>query len=340
MRKAHLPTKHVDAPTQTQRVDDDSNAIDDHHLDEEAAAPKRRQRRSRRKDQPHDDIDGNETQTYYNDDVWHAIARHIDATDVGRFAGINRQTADITRTATFWTHLYRREYARASTAVRERLPERLRPACMVRLGGLRACTIRALFHCNAELAGRLPATSTMVKSTETRQESRSIFDLVRRECIGTWTLDAATKHSTAAVAAAAPSAGWWHCYRLRARLPVGSRMATAEAVRKSRIFERVYRDIYQNADESCVILAIRMGGQRPLPLLLGQASFVTEIRHNLSGRGCADYRLSLEFRDAGGDVLAHVVYDPVLEVKVLDWWQPSYEEFVGRTTDEGVEWNI
>lgn len=322
-----------------QRVDDEeADAINDDHLDDLAYEHLRRRRYPRSGHKSIKNVDAKyETFKYYHDDVWHAIARHIDATDVGRFASINRQTANITRTASFWTHLYRREYARASPAARKRLPERLRPACMVRLGGLRACTIRVLFYCNAVLAARLPtasrSSSMVVNETmghqQQKQEDRSIFDLVRRECVGAWTIDAAPKNpSGAATSPAALVDGWWHCYRLRSRLPVGPRQAAAEAVRKTRIFERIYRDIFQNADESCVILAVRTSSRRPLPLLLGQKSFVTELRHNLSGRGCAEYRLSLTFRDGGDDVMAQVVYDPVLEVRVLEWWQPVYEEFI------------
>lgn len=253
----------------------------------------------------------------YNDDVWFAIGQHVAPADVGRFALINQQTANICRTATFWTRIYHRTYqAAAATAHAARMPERLQPDCMVRLGGLRTCAIRAFFYCDPVLRERLG-----------RPSSTSVFDLVRRECVGAWSVEAAAP-------ATGSSGSWWHCYRLKRRLPADSLMAVSEALRRRPNFLRKYRDIFQNADESCALLAVRMPAMRPLPKLFGQVSHVAEVRHNLSGHGCAEYRLAVTFVRGGAsaasqsDDLVEVVYNPVQEMRVLDWWMPDYHEFV------------
>lgn len=302
LSKVHLATKNVDVRAQTEKCAGDATAINDDHLDIHIS------RKSRKKTTTEDE---NQQYASYHDDVWFAISRYVAAEDVRRFALINRQTADVCRSASFWAHLYRREYRPT-----DGMPERLRPECMMRLGGLRTCTIRALFYCNATLRNRLSAAAAL--SVSASGCTTSIFDLVRRECVGAWTV------------ADEKTASWWHCYRLKRRLPVDSRMATSEALRKRNVFERMYRDIYQNPDESCTLLAVRMTAVRPLPQLFGQATFLAEVRHNLSGRGCAEYRMSMTFGTGcgGADVLAQVVYDPVAEMRVLDWWTPAYHEFV------------
>lgn len=150
----------------------------------------------------------------------------------------------------------------------------------------------------------------------------SVFDLVRRECVGAWSIEAES------------SCSWWHCYRLKRRLPANTPMADSRAIQNRSNFLRKYRDIFQNADESCALLVVRIPTMRPLPKLFGQASYLNEVRHNLSGHGCAEYRLSVTFvrgsRDTQLDDLVEIVYNPVTEMRVLDWWMPEYHEFVRK----------
>lgn len=68
-------------------------------------------------------------------------------------------------------------------------------------------------------------------------------------------------------------------------------------------------------------------GFRPLPFLWGQRTFLSEVNYSLS-KGFSDYKLKLTFSDATKNTVASVVYDPIVQVIVLDWWTPAYHFYL------------
>lgn len=261
-------------------------------MDEETSTVKPSRRRK-------DKCDSNDDQHVYNEyhvDVWDAIARHIHPEDVSRFSRICQSTAYICRTVKFWKQLYHRVYCETPN-----LPVRLHPVCMVRRGGLRTCTIRSLFYMYPPLKQRLA-----------KDEQQSITDLRRRECIATWLVRVKDKKH--------------YCFKLKEPLMVGSRMDRAERLRRENVFEKVNRDIFQNADEGCKLLVVKMSALRPLPELFGQESYLHDVKMSLS-TGCVKHKLTMEFVGSGRERLASIVYEPVDEVRVLDWWTPAYHSY-------------
>lgn len=234
----------------------------------------------------------------YPIDIWDAISKHIQPEDISSFSRICRSTASICRTAIFWKQLYHRFYNSESSAD---LPVRLQPACMVRIGGLRTCTIRSLFHLHSTLKERLA-----------KDEQQSISGLRRRECIATWLVRVKDV--------------WHYCFKLKEPLAIGSRMERSERLRRQNVFEKVQRDIFQNPDEGCNLLVVKMSAMRPLPNLFGQQSYLQDVKMSLT-RGCVKHRLTMEFGGTGREIVANVVYEPVDEVRVLDWWTPAYHSF-------------
>lgn len=70
-------------------------------------------------------------------------------------------------------------------------------------------------------------------------------------------------------------------------------------------------------------------GFRPLPSLWGQRTFLHSVNHALSN-DLRDYKVKLTFCDATKNIVAIVEYDPIVEVRVLDWWTPSYHSYLSR----------
>lgn len=232
----------------------------------------------------------------YHIDIWEAISRHIQPEDIQSFSRICKTTAFICQTASFWKQIYHRVYRESAE-----LPVRLQPNCMVRIGGLRTCTIRSLFYMHPPLKDRLA-----------RGEQQSITDLRRRECISTWLVRVKDL--------------WYYCFKFKQPLMSGSRLERSEKLRRKNVFEKVHRDIFQNPDEGCKLLVVKMSAMRPLPELFGHQSFLHDIKMSLSS-GCVRHKLVMEFVGTGRETLANVVYDPVHEVRVLDWWTPAYHSY-------------
>lgn len=108
----------------------------------------------------------------YPEIVWHHISRFIKPEDVGRFAGINKNTYAITKKESFWRSLYR-DYCENHP----KLPERLRLENSYKVYGLRQRVIRALHH----------TYDIFIKKVVQRaaHDSRPHL-LVKRRCVSVW----------------------------------------------------------------------------------------------------------------------------------------------------------
>lgn len=106
-------------------------------------------------------------------DIWFLISKFIAPEDVGRFARICQATFEVTRSAEFWFHLYKRYYKPHNS-----IPSRLQPDQMKIRYGLRSCVIRSLFY-----------TYPFFKIQSSNQSIHNFYtpkDLLKRKCLSVW----------------------------------------------------------------------------------------------------------------------------------------------------------
>lgn len=251
--------------------------------------------RNRRRKQSEHDPD--HVYSDYHIDIWFLISEHIDPEDVQTFAMICTKTSAVVTSAKFWFHLYRRHYDE-----RIDLPIRLQPDCMVRLGGLRACVIRSLFYTYEPFTRRIKSI-----------DDQDYLCLLKRECVGMWCRQ--------------EKSDWIFCYKFKQKMLKGSRCELSERKMKNNRKIEYFSDIFMNAEEGCQLLVVTTSSFRPLPVFYGQNSHLSNIVQSLA-QGFTQYKLMLSFSDGRQNSLGSVMYDPIKNIKVLDWWNPNYYSFL------------
>lgn len=257
-------------------------------------------RRNRKTVSQSEDIQSvNENGNEYPLDVWFILSKYIRPEDVGRFAGICKSTYEEVCTAQFWFNLYKRFYATTPT-----LPEQLQPECLVRKYSLRTSVIRALYFMYTPFIDRIKA----------KQEQHP-DKVTKRECILMW-------HEK-------KKSHWFYYFKMKERntnvLP-----HTRRKVEKHRpdLLE-ILDDVSANQDEYCQVLQVTCKDFIPVPPVLGLT--LTSVMFTLSS-GFIHHKLQLGFntgvqsclRTTDGGTGVSVILDPVINVKVLDWWHPLY----------------
>uniref|UniRef100_A0A8D8HSA6 Transmembrane protein 183 n=1 Tax=Culex pipiens TaxID=7175 RepID=A0A8D8HSA6_CULPI len=255
----------------------------------------------------------------YHIDIWHSIAEHIRPEDVARFALICRKTAEVTQSAKFWHALYRRFY---DGELEEQMPRRLQLENMWRLRGLRACTIRALFYMYRPFIHRIAAAPF-----------NDPHRVAGRRLLFCW----CTKGKS----------GWRYYFKLRARFGAGSRVARSARMQQAREESLEYmQDTYANAEEGCQILIVVTDTAHLLPQYgAEQQLYVKSLTQTLaSGMSMTKYKVRLQIANYCGRVVDELVFVPVRQTRVLDWWNPEYyredptiDGGEGKEEEEGVE---
>nr|CAD7262624.1 unnamed protein product [Timema shepardi] len=233
-------------------------------------------------------------------DIWFLISEHIRPEDVSVFAGICKSALHVTNTAKFWFHLYKRYYRSVPN-----LPERLQPECMVRLYGLRTCVIRALHF-------MYPPFVNKVKAITTFEEDPHV--LTKRQCVLMWSKKCKNQ--------------WLFFFKLKqSRFVIGR--GPAIKAKQPDLLEML-EDVSSNHDEGCKVLQVTCLNYISIPVVLGLT--LCSVSLTLS-QGLRFHRLQLLFgsehscytlgssSSLGG---SPVVLDPVVNVRVLDWWHPLY----------------
>nr|CAD7453744.1 unnamed protein product [Timema tahoe] len=233
-------------------------------------------------------------------DIWFLISEHIRPEDVSIFAGICKSALHVTNTAKFWFHLYKRHYRSVPN-----LPERLQPECMVRLYGLRTCVIRALHF-------MYPPFVNKVKAITTFEEDPHV--LTKRQCVLMWIKKCKNQ--------------WLFFFKLKqSRFVIGR--GPAIKARQPDLLEML-EDVSSNHDEGCKVLQVTCLNYISIPVVLGLT--LCSVSLTLS-QGLRFHRLQLLFgsehscytlgssSSLGG---SPVVLDPVVNIRVLDWWHPLY----------------
>uniref|UniRef100_A0A182N5L0 Transmembrane protein 183 n=1 Tax=Anopheles dirus TaxID=7168 RepID=A0A182N5L0_9DIPT len=245
----------------------------------------------------------------YNDyhiDVWFLVSEFVRPEDVCRFALICRKTAEVVQSGRFWTQLYRSYYDRSVD-----MPPRFQPDSMVRLRGLRSAVIRALYYIYPPFVVRL-----------TLGYSRNPYRVVGRQLISTW--HKRTKNC------------WTYCFRLKTSFKAGSRPARSAQLQRERNSLAFMQDIYMNPEEGCQILMITTDFLKVIPMY-NETLFVKNLTQTLS-QSMMRYKVRLELGNYCGKAIAELVFDPVCNVSVLDWWMPEYYTEISSSTQDEPVW--
>lgn len=283
----------------------DFEFVDDGEDGEQAVIVKRNPRR-RKKTASEGGEDGG---VEYPLDIWFLISEHILPEDVSTFARICKSALHVVSTAKFWFHLYRRHYKAVPN-----LPERLQPECMVRLYGLRACVIRALHYTYPPFVNKLKAVTTFEGDPH---------NLTKRQCVLMWYQKCKNQ--------------WLFFFKLKHSTLVLGR-GTGGRTRQPDLLEML-GDVSANQDEGCRVLQVTCLNFVEIPMVMGLS--LCSVSLTVS-QGMRHHRLQLVFgsghmcHTAGRPNIASldsstVVLDPVLNVRVLDWWHPMYPHSAGTT---------
>lgn len=236
-----------------------------------------------------------EEETVYCDymiDIWYLISEHIRPEDVGRFALICRKTAEVVQSAKFWQYLYRKHYNR-----NVEMPRWLQPDCMLMLKGLRARVIRSLFYTYLPFVHRLAATPF----TDPHR-------VAGRQLVFSWYVKSKT--------------GWNYYFKLKNRLIPGSRADQSAKMQSQKATLDFLHDTYMNPEEGCQILIIMSDKLHLLPQYHEQ--LVVKALFQTLEQGFTKYKIRLQMANYCHRIVDEMVFAPVRQVRVLDWWNPDY----------------
>ncbi|CAH0558729.1 unnamed protein product [Brassicogethes aeneus] len=234
----------------------------------------------------------------YPIDIWFILSEYIRPEDVGCFAGICKSTYNVVSTAKFWYNLYKRFYINVPN-----LPELLQPECLVRKYSLRTSVIRSLHYMY------IPFINRMKNISDSHPDK-----VTKRECILMW-------HEK-------KKQNWFYYFKMKEKPLLSLHSRRTSEMYQPDLLE-ILDDIYANQDENCQILQITCKHFIPVQPVLGLT--LTSVHFSLSS-GFLHYKLQLGFssgiqsytKTTDGSTDVTVILDPVINVKVLDWWHPLY----------------
>lgn len=236
----------------------------------------------------------------YHLDIWFLISEFIRPEDVSTFARICKTSFAVVCTAKFWFGLYKRYYKTTPN-----MPEQLQPQCLLRFYGVRTSVIRALHFMYTPFTEKLIAVTTFEQHPDI---------LIKRQCVTMW-------HES-------KNKQWLYYFKLKENLAFYTHNNSYSNGRKLDLLEML-EDISANPDENCRILLVTCKDFISLPIILGYT--LTSVSLNLS-QGLHHHRLQLGFSSSmhstpsviGGKDNPIVHLDPVINIRILDWWHPLY----------------
>ncbi|KAL0276496.1 UNVERIFIED_CONTAM: hypothetical protein PYX00_004054 [Menopon gallinae] len=230
----------------------------------------------------------------YPTEIWFLISDHIRPEDVGVFSLICRDSLSVVHTAKFWFNLYKRYYRKVPD-----LPERLRPECLVRRYRLRADVIRALHYMYPPFINKLKPQVILDSDPHA---------LTKRVCLLCWYQEKKNQ--------------WVYYFKLEKSGIIRYGRSNGE-IRKPTQLE-ILEDITANLDKNCKVLQVTCLNFIPLPMISGQ--ILNGVSMTLS-EGMRYHKLQLIFGCGPSPCMntsSLIVLDPVLNVRILDWWHPLY----------------
>uniref|UniRef100_A0A665VZA4 Transmembrane protein 183A n=2 Tax=Echeneis naucrates TaxID=173247 RepID=A0A665VZA4_ECHNA len=275
---------------------DSSDDLDPEEGGENETKAARKKKSKRRKES--ESSDGDE----YPVDIWLMLSSYIRPEDVCKFALICRNAWTVTCTAVFWTRLYRRYYR-----MEVDLPFRLQPDSIDMKQCLRARVIRSLFHLYEPFSLRVSKIPALPESTPTT--------LLNSKCLLFWVKK---------LSGTRPEGLWEFNFKF-----IKQHGHSKSGCAKSLCLPRQYQDVHTNPDTDCYVLQITTLNFIFTPVVMGMTLTLFTIKVSTDMR---HHRVRLVFqdsplqrgnkkRDQGG---TQIVLDPVLSVRLMDWWHPQY----------------
>lgn len=132
---------------------------------------------------------------------------------------------------------------------------------------------------------------------------------------------------------------WTYYFKLKQPQALPHRFSRREISHRPDLIEML-EDISANADENCRLLQVTCVHFAALPIVLGLTLFSVSL--TLS-EGFTHHRLQLVFGSHGspsGSDSVTVVLDPVVKIKVLDWWHPLYPHDQSMLRLLNQDWSI
>ncbi|KAL1506441.1 hypothetical protein ABEB36_005807 [Hypothenemus hampei] len=242
--------------------------------------------------QRNNDSEGNN----YPLDVWFLISEYICPEDVGIFGAICKTSFEVICSSRFWFNLYRRYYKNIPG-----LPQNLKPERLVRKYGLKTNVIRALYHMYPQFVNRT-LKEEHPASLKNYQCQLLWFNLQEKNCI--------------------------YYFKLK-RFNWKSAQSRKESKQVNLL--EILEDITANPDEDCRVLKVSCLHFNPVESVVGLT--LKSVSLTVSSAPMFLYqRLQLIFSSgigsssklSAGPDSTTVILDPVINIKILDWWHPLY----------------
>lgn len=235
----------------------------------------------------------------YPIDIWFLLSEYIRPEDVCTFALICKTSFEVVCTARFWFGLYRRYYKNVLN-----MPESLQPECLIRRYGLRANVVRALYHMYQPFVDRIKPVTTFEEHPDS---------LKKYECYVLWY----TKKSNN------------YIYYFKMKQKILNTLSHSRSKPQGPDLLEILDDVSANPDEHCRILEVSCLHFNHVPPVIGLT--LTSVSLTLSSAPKFRYhRLQLGFgsgitsNSKGFGDTTTVILDPVINIRVLDWWHPLY----------------
>ncbi|CAG9769126.1 unnamed protein product [Ceutorhynchus assimilis] len=238
----------------------------------------------------------------YSIDIWFLISEYIKPEDVGTFAAICRTSFEVVCTAKFWFNLHRRCYKNVPD-----LPELLQPESLIRKYGLRKNVIRALYHMYTPFVNRL----RLLKFEEHPETLKNYG------CQSVWYVEDKEYK-------------YYYFFKMKKNI---SNCLSHSSGQLPDLLEAL-DDIAANPDEHCKVLRVTCLHHHHIqPQIIGLSlkSASVNLSRGMWTTKCQHQKLQLVFgtksymgtSQSGADCTL-VLLDPVINIRVFDWWHPLY----------------
>ncbi|XP_018328838.1 transmembrane protein 183-like [Agrilus planipennis] len=232
-------------------------------------------------------------------DLWFLLSEYIRPEDISVFAAVCRHSYEVVKTVAFWRRLYDRFCKNAKN-----LPKVYQPDSINRVYGLKPTVIRALYCVYPPFVSRLLYLNGITKNDPNL--------LKHKQCILQW-------HEK-------KKKDWFYYFKLKDFIkPPHCSQGTYNHLN----LIKVLGDISANPDENCTVLQVRSTNFVAIPIVLGLT--LTSVSQPLS-KGYCHHSLHLGFGSAIRSTTHNLqtentcVIDPVIDLKILNWWHPLYPQ--------------
>ncbi|XP_055853438.1 transmembrane protein 183 isoform X2 [Episyrphus balteatus] len=234
------------------------------------------------------------------DDVWFNIADHLNPEDVGTFALICRQSANVVACAIFWKKLYRR-FCKDT----KKLPDNLRSRCENQIGSIRSNVICALFHLYPPFIARI-------------KKGYEMSSVHGYGCNYNWYWKTGPY--------------WFFCYKLwnktKTRKPKEEEIEDSDEDDEyglNSILNKL-NNVFENPDEGIYLLLVITNKFIPLPEL--RTAMILHSTRQLLNSDLRNTNVELTFLPENQQQTSKLSVDILYtscKHRVIPWWHPDFE---------------